>query len=306
VWPYVLRRLAWMGVVLVGVSLLTFILTYGVPTNPAQMVAGPQASVDTIQRIHHELGLDRSLPEQYGLHALALLRGDLGHSWRLQRPVSELVAERIPATLLLALAGVLVELLIGLPIGLVSAVYQGSRLDRWLMTGSFLCLAAPPFWLGLVLLYTFGFLLPLLPLGGYGTLRHLGLPALTIGLAFSPWYARILRSSLLEVLDADFIRTARAKGLPGPLILFRHAMPNAVRPVLTLMGNDLAHYLGGIIVVEQVFGWPGIGSLALEAILNVDIPVIMAVVFLSGVIVAVVNLLVDLAYGLLDPRVSYQ
>jgi peptide/nickel transport system permease protein len=306
VWPYVLRRLAWMGVVLVGVSLLTFILTYGVPTNPAQMVAGPQASVDTIQRIHHELGLDRSLPEQYGLHALALLRGDLGHSWRLQRPVSELVAERIPATLLLALAGVLVELLIGLPIGLVSAVYQGSRLDRWLMTGSFLCLAAPPFWLGLVLLYTFGFLLPLLPLGGYGTLRHLGLPALTIGLAFSPWYARVLRSSLLEVLDADFIRTARAKGLPGPLILFRHAMPNAVRPVLTLMGNDLAHYLGGIIVVEQVFGWPGIGSLALEAILNVDIPVIMAVVFLSGVIVAVVNLLVDLAYGLLDPRVSYQ
>ena len=262
--------------------------------------------MDTVQRIHRELGLDRSLPEQYGLHALALLRGDLGHSWRLQRPVSALVVERIPATLLLALAGVLVEMLIGLPIGLVSAVRQGSRLDRALMAGSFLCLAAPPFWLGLVLLYAFGFVVPILPLGGYGTLRHLWLPALTIGLAFSPWYARVLRSSLLEVLDADFIRTARAKGLPGSLVLFRHAMPNALRPVLTLMGNDLAHYLGGIIVVEQVFGWPGIGSLALEAILNVDIPVIMAVVFLSGAIVAAVNLMVDLAYGLLDPRVSYR
>jgi peptide/nickel transport system permease protein len=305
-WPYVLRRLAWVGVVLFGVSILTFVLTYGVPASPAQMIAGPQASVDTVQRIHRELGLDRSLPEQYGIHVLALLRGDLGHSWRLQRPVSELIVERIPATLLLALAGVLVEVLIGLPIGLASAIRPGSWLDRTLMASSFVCLAAPPFWLGLVLLYGFGFLLPILPLGGYGTWRHLILPALTIGLAFSPWYARIFRSSLLEVLGAEFIRTAKAKGLPASLVLFRHAMPNALRPVLTLMGNDLAHYLGGIIVIEQVFGWPGIGSLALEAILNVDIPVIMAVVFLSGVIVAIVNLVVDLGYGLLDPRVSYR
>jgi peptide/nickel transport system permease protein len=174
------------------------------------------------------------------------------------------------------------------------------------MGTSFLCLAAPPFWLGLVLLYCFGFALPLLPLGGYGDARHLVLPALTVGLAYSPWYARLLRSSLLEVLGADFIRTARAKGLPAAHVVFRHAMPIALRPVITLMGADLANYLGGIIVVEQVFGWPGVGSLALEAILNLDIPVIMGVVFLSGALVAVVNLLVDLGYGLLDPRVSYR
>jgi peptide/nickel transport system permease protein len=305
-WPYLLRRLVWVVVVLVGVSLMTFLLTYGVPANPAQMVAGPQASVDTIQRIHHQLGLDRSPPEQYRRHVLALLHGDFGYSWRLQRPVRDLVVERIPATLLLAVTGVFMEGLIGFPIGLVSAVYQGSALDRALMASSFLCLAAPPFWLGLVLLYAFGYVIPLLPLGGYGTVWHLGLPALTIGLAFSPWYARVLRSSLLEVLDTDFIRTARAKGLPGRLVLFRHAMPNAARPVLTLLGNDLAHYLGGIIVVEQVFGWPGIGTLTLEAILNIDIPVIMAVVFLAGAMVAMVNLMIDLTYGLLDPRVSYR
>jgi peptide/nickel transport system permease protein len=156
-----------------------------------------------------------------------------------------------------------------------------------------------------VLLYLFGFVLAVLPLGGYGTARHLVLPALTVGLAFSPWYARVLRSSLLEVLAADFVRTARAKGLPDRRVVFRHVVPNAVRPVLTLMGSDMAHYLGGLIVVEQVFGWPGVGALALEAIMNLDIPVIVGVVFLSGTAVALTNLLVDLLYGVLDPRVTY-
>lgn len=305
-WRYLARRLLWTIVVVLGVSTLTFVLTYGVPSNPAQALAGPQASVDTVQRIHRELGLDRPLPEQYGRHLWALLTGNLGRSWRMQRPVVELITERVPATLLLAAAGVLLEVAIGFPIGLVSALRQNSAVDRVFMAGSFLCLAAPPFWLGLVLLYVFGFLLAALPLGGYGTLRHLVLPALTVGLAYSPWYARILRSSLLEVLGADFIRTARAKGLPGSLVVFRHAVPNALRPVVTLMGTDLAHYLGGIIVIEQVFGWPGVGALALEAILNIDIPVIMGVVFLSGVAVAVTNLVVDMTYGFLDPRVSYR
>ncbi len=306
VWRYVARRLGWAALVVLGLSLITFTLTHGVPANPAQMVAGPQASVETVHRIHRELGLDRPLAEQYAIHLRTLLTGDLGRSWRLQRPVADLVVERIPATLLLAVAGVLVELLIGFPVGLASALRPDSLLDRMLMAGSFICLAAPPFWLGLVLLYWLGFLVLLLPLGGYGTWRHLILPALTIGLAYSPWYARVLRSSLLEVLGMDFIRTARAKGLPGRLVVFRHTVPVAVRPVITLMGNDLANYLGGIIVVEQVFGWPGVGALALEAIVNLDIPVIMAAVFLSGICVIGVNLLVDLTYGLLDPRVSYR
>ena len=304
-WRYVARRLAWAVVVVLGVSALTFVLIHGVPANPAQMVAGPEASVDTVQRIHRELGLDRPWPEQFMRHLGALLTGNLGRSWRMERPVAGLIAERLPATLALAIAGVLVEIALGFPIGLVSALRHESALDRVVMASSFLCLAAPPFWLGLVLLYVFGFWLPLLPLGGYGTASHLVLPALTVGLAYSPWYARVLRSSLLEVLGTDFIRTARAKGLPAHHVVFRHAVPNAVRPVVTLMGTDLANYLGGIIVVEQVFGWPGVGALALEAILNLDIPVIMGVVFLSGALVACTNLLVDLLYGILDPRVSY-
>jgi len=305
-WRYVARRLSWAALVVLGVSLLTFVLTHGVPANPAQMLAGPEASVETVQRIHRELGLDRPLPAQFAHHLAAALTGDFGRSWRMQRPVAALIAERIPATLLLAVAGVLLEIAIGFPVGILSAWWPNSALDRLLMGSSFLCLAAPPFWLGLVLLYVFGFVLPVLPLGGYGSAHHLVLPALTIGLAYSPWYARVLRSSLLEVLGADFIRTAQAKGLPGSHVLFRHAMPNALRPAVTLMGGDLAHYLGGIIVVEQVFGWPGVGSLALEAILNLDIPVIMGVVFLSGAVVAAVNLVADLTYGMLDPRVSYQ
>jgi peptide/nickel transport system permease protein len=236
----------------------------------------------------------------------AVLTGNLGRSWRMQRRVVDLIAERLPATLALAGAGVLLEVALGFPIGLASALRQASVMDRALMASSFVCLAAPPFWLGLVLLYLFAFLFPVLPLGGYGTVAHLLLPALTIGLAYSPWYARVLRSSLLEVLGTDFIRTARAKGLPAHRVVFRHAVPNAVRPVMTLMGTDLAHYLGGIIVVEQVFGWPGVGALALEAIMNLDIPVIMGVVFLSGALVACTNLIVDLLYGILDPRVSYR
>ena len=304
-WRYVARRLVWAAVVVLGVSALTFVLTHGVPANPAQMLAGPEASVETVQRIHRQLGLDRPWPEQFARHLWALLTGNLGRSWRMQRPVVDLIAERLPATLALAVAGVLLEIALGFPIGLASALRQDSTLDRALMASSFLCLAAPPFWLGLVLLYLFGFWLPVLPLGGYGTASHLILPALTVGLAYSPWYARVLRSSLLEVLGTDFMRTARAKGLPAHRVVFRHAVPNAVRPVVTLMGTDLAHYLGGIIVVEQVFGWPGVGALALEAILNLDIPVIMGVVFLSGALVALTNLLVDLLYGVLDPRVSY-
>jgi peptide/nickel transport system permease protein len=303
---YLAGRLVWVLGVLLGVATLTFVLTHAVPANPAQMLAGPEASVDTVQRIHRELGLDRPLAVQYALHLRSLLAGDLGRSWRLQRPVMEVVLERVPATVLLAAAGVLLEVALGFPVGLVSALRRHTGLDRALMAGAFLCLAAPPFWLGLVLLYLFGFVLAVFPLGGYGTARHLVLPALTIGLAFSPWYARVLRSSVLEVLGADFVRTAWAKGLSARRVVFRHVVPNALRPLLTLMGSDLAHYLGGLIVVEQVFGWPGVGALALEAIMNLDIPVIVGVVFLSGTAVALTNLLVDLLYGVLDPRVTYR
>ena len=302
---YVAGRVLWMGIVILGVSALTFIVTFEVPANPAQMVAGPEASIDTVERIHHELGLDKPLVLQFGLYLRGLLNGNLGESWRMRRPVAGLVAERLPATFQLAAAGILMEVFFGFPIGIASALRQNSALDRGLMAGSFLFLAAPQFWLGLVLLYVFGFMLPVLPLGGYGTASHLVLPALTIGLAYSPWYARVLRSSLLDVLDTDFIRTSRAKGLAAPKVVLRHALPNAFRPVLTLMGNDLAQYLGGVIVIEQVFGWPGVGSLALQSILNLDVPVIMGVVLLSGISVACVNLIVDILYGVIDPRVSY-
>jgi peptide/nickel transport system permease protein len=302
---FLVRRLLWAGFVLFGLSIIVFILAYIIPSDPAHMIAGPRASREALEAIRSRLGLDQPLWVQYGRYISNLLQGDLGHSWRTNREVSQILLERLPATALLALGGMLVQLLVGLPVGLLSAVNQGGWIDRAGMLFSLLFVAVPGFWLGLILLYIFAYQMAIFPLGGYGGLQHLVLPAFTVGIAGAAWYARLFRSTLLDVLNAEYVRTARAKGLQNRVILLRHVMRNSMIPVLTMMGMDLGTFLGGVVVVETVFGWPGIGLQAWQALRNMDIPVILGTVLLAGIAMTFANLMIDLLYVYVDPRIRY-
>ena len=304
-WTYLARRLLLAVLVIAGVSLITFMLAYQVPADPARVYAGSNASAQTVASIRKQLGLDRPVPIQYLDYVGRAIHGDFGTSYRLQTPVLSAITSRFPYTLALGAAGILVELLIGIPIGIVSAVRPRSWLDRGAMGFAMLGVAAPQFWLGLVLLYTFGYLVPIFPLGLAQSPSSIVLPAITVGLSGGVWYARVLRSSMLETLGAEYVRTARAKGLPSILVILRHALPNAITPIVTQIGLDMAYFLVGIVVVESVFGWPGIGQLAYQAIQNDDIPLIMGTVLFSAVIIVLINILVDVLYAVLNPRVVY-
>lgn len=303
---YLFLRLGQALLVLLGIILLTFLLTFTVPADPARMIAGQSATAETVQRIRHELGLDQPLPAQFWRYLRQVARGDLGRSYAQKVDVAALLRSRFPATVQLMVAGILFELLIGLPAGILAALRRDTWLDRVVMVGAFLGVSAPQFAVGLLLLYLVAFRLSMLPLGGYGSLAHLVLPALTLGIAGGGWYARVMRSAMVEVLSQDYVRTARAKGLPPVQVVSRHALKNAVLPIVTMVGLDFGTFMGGVVVVESVFGWPGIGQLAWQAIQIVDIPVIMGVVIFSALAIVTGNLLADIAYPLLDPKIRYQ
>ena len=302
---YVLRRLLQAAVILVGVSLITFLLLFALPADPARMIAGRSATVETVSRIRTELGLDRPLAVQYARYLQRLTHGDLGRSYAQKVEVAALLRSRLAATFFLMVGGIFFELLIGLPAGLLAAVRRRSRTDRAVMLGAFLGVSAPQFVLGLLLLYLLAYTIPIFPLGGYGTPAHLILPAVTLGIAGGGWYARMMRSAMLEVIHQDYVRTARAKGADETRVMTRHALRNALLPVVTMIGLDFGTFMGGVVIVESVFGWPGIGQLAWQAIQIVDIPVIMGVVLVSAVAILIGNLMADLAYPLLDPRIRY-
>jgi len=230
-------------------------------------------------------------------------RFDLGISYRDNRPVNRLLLQRLPATAVLAVSGVVVELLIGIPVGIISAIRQRSLLDRVSMLLALFGVSAPSFWLGLILLYLFAFIVPIFPLGGIGGPESLVLPAVTLGLAGGAWYARMLRSSMIEILNADYVRTARAKGLSGRQVLLRHVLRNAIQPIISMVGMDLAYYMGGVVMVEAVFSWQGIGYELWKAIGNQDLPVIVGMITFAAVAIVVMNLIVDLLYAVVDPRV---
>lgn len=302
---YLLKRAFQAVGVLVGVSIVTFLLVYLLPADPARMIAGRSATTETVQSIRHELGLDRPVPVQYVDYVMGVVRGDFGRSYVQRADVGEIVASRIGPTVQLALAGILFELLIGLPIGVIAALRRGTAVDQLVMGVAFLGVSAPQFVVGLLLLYVFSYLLPIFPLGGYGGLAHVVLPAITVGLAGGGWYARVTRSSMVDVLRQDYVRTATAKGVRPPGVLFHHVVKNSLLPVIALVGMDLGVFMGGIIVVESVFGWPGIGQMVWQAIELVDIPVIMAGVLVTAFFVVIGNLIADLIYPFLDPRIQY-
>lgn len=302
---YLIRRLLQAVGVLIGVSIITFLLLYLLPADPARMIAGRSATVQTVENIRTELGLDRPLPVRYVSWMGDLLQGDLGRSYAQKAEVSTIVSSRIMPTLQLALAGIFFELLIGLPAGILAAVKRGKWPDQVVMALSFTFASAPQFAVGLLLIYWLSYLVPVFPLGGYGTLSHIILPAVTVGLAGGGWYARVTRAALIDVLTSPYIRTAHAKGLSNTRVLFGHVLKNGLLPVVALVGMDIGVFMGGIVIVESVFGWPGIGQMVWQAIQLVDVPIIMAGVLVTSLFVVLGNLLADLALPLLDPRIQY-
>ncbi|MBT1155100.1 ABC transporter permease [Aminobacter anthyllidis] len=301
---YLTRRLIQAALILLGVSLITFALLYLLPADPVRQIAGRSATPQTVESIRQQLGLDQPFVVQYWRYLTNLLSGDLGRSYIQRSEVSELIVSRLPASLLLMVGAILCELLIGLTMGLIAAVKRGTATDQALMVGSFIGVSAPQFVVGLLLLYVFAVKLGWFPIGGYGTWRHMVLPSLTLGILGAGWYSRMMRSSMIDVLRQDYIRTARAKGLAQRAVLFGHALPNAILPVVAMIGIDIGLFMGGIVVVESVFGWPGIGQLAWQAIQRVDIPIIMGVTLVSACAIVLGNLLADIVAPFIDPRIK--
>lgn len=300
---YVASRFAQALLILLGISLVTYILLYLVPADPVRQIAGRSATPETVESIRRQLGLDLPLWQQYLRYLGNLLQGDLGRSYIQKTEVAELIISRLPATLLLLAGTIAVELLIGITAGLVAAAKRGSVVDRAIMVGAFAAVSAPQFVVGILLLYVFAVQLGWFPIGGYGTFAHLVLPSLTLGILGGGWYARMMRSSMIDVLRQDYITTARAKGAGRVRVLLIHGLRNGVLPVVAMIGLDIGIFMSGAVVVESVFGWPGIGQLAWQAIQRVDIPIIVGVTLVAAVAIIIGNLLADLVAPFIDPRI---
>jgi peptide/nickel transport system permease protein len=301
---YVVRRLLWGLLVLFGVSLITFVTAFAVPADPARLIGGIHATRAALANIRHVYGLDQPLPVQYLHYMQHVLHGDLGHSYALSESVLPAILARLPATAVLALAGLLCELVIGLPVGVLAALHARRTPDRLGILLTLVGFSVPPFVLGNLLLLVFAFKTSVFPLGGNGSATSIVLPAVTLGLGGAAWYSRLLRGTLLDVLHTDYIRTARAKGLSWRRVVLRHALRNAIGPVVTQIGLDLGYFLGGVVVVESVFAWPGVGQLAYNAISDDDINVVMGTVLVAAVFVVLANILADVAQAWIDPRIA--
>ncbi|WP_105316936.1 ABC transporter permease [Thermus tenuipuniceus] len=335
-WSYVLRRLLGLVPVLFGITLLVFLFLQLIPGDPAQAILGERGTPEQLAALREKLGLNKPLYVQYLTFVRNILTGDLGTSAVSTIPVAEELKRRWPATFELALAATLVAVVFGIPVGILAAVRKNSLLDTLSMSLSLVGVSMPVFWLGLLLVYLFAVNLHWLPTGGrlstdlaidfrpitgflvldgmlalkpevlMDALRHLILPALTLGTIPLAILTRITRSAMLEVLSQDYVRTARAKGLAERQVILKHALKNALLPVVTIVGLQFGTLLGGAILTETIFSWPGIGSYIYEGILNRDYPVVQAGVLVVATVFVLVNLLVDLSYALLDPRIQYR
>lgn len=302
---YVVRRLLMLVPMLVGISLLTFAILQATPGDPAVLMLGQYATPQRIANLREELGLNDPLPVQYGRYVWRALHGDLGRSFRSQRPVIEEILDRFPSTLELTLAALLLSTVAGVATGVIAATVRNRWVDGGIMAGALVGLSIPEFWLGIVLLIVFGIKLKMVPITGGTGLKALILPALTLALAPAAVLARLTRSSVLEVIREDYVRTAWAKGLAGRNVIVSHVLRNALIPVVTVLGLQFAGLLGGTVFIENVFARPGIGRLAVNAIAARDYPLIQGIVLFTAVVYALLNLAVDLLYGFLDPRIRY-
>jgi len=300
---YLVQRLAGALLVILGVVSIVFLLIHLIPGDPVEIMLGESASTADRAALRAGLGLDQPLAAQFLDYLGRLLQFDLGTSIHQRRPVSELLLERLPATGLLAAATLAVTVLLALPLGILAAVRKDTPWDSGAMGFSMLGVSIPNFWLGPLLILVFSLWLGWFPVSGREGAASVVLPALTLGTGLTAVLSRMVRSSMLEVLGEDYIRTARAKGLPGHRVVLRHALRNALLPVITLLGLQLGALLAGAVITETVFSWPGIGLLTIEAIQSRDYPLVQACVLLISLIYVVVNLLTDLAYAQVDPRI---
>ncbi|MBI3037885.1 ABC transporter permease, partial [bacterium] len=303
---YILRRSLAAIPVLLGILVISFLVLYVIPGNPAEALAGPRASPDTLARISKEMGLDKPLYSQLFGYLFRVVQGDLGNSALTEKPVLASILEKFPCTLKLSLLSMLISIGIGLGMGIFGAIYQGTKRDRLCTALSVIGISSPVFLSGLILNYLFlvKIKVPFL-IAGRG--RHESfflfvLPAITLGIRSGAFLARIVRSSVIEVLNQDYIRTARAKGLSPMRILFHHALRNALVPIITVVGLDFSSYLSGSVIVETIFGLPGIGRLTMDAISKRDYPVIQGIILFTSFVFVGMNLLVDIIYGLINPK----
>ncbi|MEU2701726.1 MULTISPECIES: ABC transporter permease [Micromonospora] len=309
---FVLRRVLQSAVVLVGVTLVVFLLLQLVPGDPVRVALGTRFDPQTYDALRERAGLDQPLPVQYASYLGHALTGDLGVSFRTGQPVSQIVLERLPATLSLAVTAVVFALLVAFPLGIVAAVRSGSAVDHAARVFSQFGVSVPDFWMGIMGILLFAGVLGWLPPSGYVALTddpgrwatHVALPAVTVGLVTASILTRFIRSSVLEVLSADYVRTAEAKGLRNRVVIVRHVLRNALIPVVTVVAVQLASLLGGVIVIEVLFAWPGIGRLTFDAVQARDYPVLQGAVLLVAALFLLVNLLVDILYARLDPRIT--
>jgi len=306
---YIIRRLLQAIPVFIGVTLITFILFFIAPGDPARLIAGQRADEETILRIRSNWGLDKPLPVQYFLFLKRLIKLDFGRSFKTNIPVIQSIKEKLTATAILALFSFIISVLLGVTAGIISAVKQYSFFDYSAMVIALLGVSAPVYWVGIILLLVFGFRLGWLPLGGYITeygISAVILPAITLGTRPAAYFARLARSSMLEVIRQEYIVTARAKGLPESKVIFKHALRNALIPVVTYAGMVVGDLLTGAVLTETIFAWPGIGRLVVQAIFDRDLPVLQGGVIVIALIYIIANLVVDLSYALIDPRIRYE
>lgn len=302
---YILKRLLSTLPVLLGISLLLFFMLRMLPGDPAQVLAGQMASQEDIKNIRQQLGLDKPIFVQYGIFLSRLAKLDLGRSARTQNPVIKEVWARLPNTMLLAVAAITLACLFGIPAGIISAVRPYTWIDYLFTSMALFGISMPVFWLGLMLVVVFSIILQWLPAGGTGSWKHIVLPSFTLAAFVVAFITRITRASMIETLSQDYTTTARSKGLKEEVVIVKHALKNALIPIITVVGLQFGLLLGGAVLTETVFAWPGLGRLIVDSILARDYPVIQGTILIFGLLYILVNLVVDLLYAYIDPRIRY-
>ena len=303
---FIVRRILQTIPVLFGVIVITFILMYMVPGDPVVSMVGERYDEETIHKLRKELHLDDSLPMQFVHYVSNVMRGDFGKSFITGGSVSEELLIKFPNTLILAVASMIIAIITGLTMGIVSSLKPQSILDKITMFFALAGISAPVFWVGLMLILFIGVFLQWLPPTGFGGVEYIILPAITLGLRSAAYLARLTRATMLDVLNQDYIRTARMKMLPEWKVILKHGFPNILIPIITVIGTDFGSYLSGAVLTESIFGWPGIGRYALEAILKRDFPVIQGTVLFMALMFILANLIVDIFYGIVDPRMRIE
>ena len=319
--PSLLSRIVQGLALVLAVVVLNFVLVHAAPGDPVETIAGASGgmSPELMAQLRTQYGLDKPLPVQLGVYLGKVLSGDLGYSYFFNLPVISMIAERVPATLLLVISSVLLAFVVGTTLGVLSSRKPNGLLSQFITVLSMVGFAAPVFWMGIMLVILFASVFPILPVSGMravdssggasvkdviDVLYHLVLPTLTLSLVYLAQYSRLARSSMLDVLGSDFIRTARAKGLADRVVMYKHALRNALLPVVTILGLQFGNVMAGAILVETVFNWPGLGRLAFDSVLRRDYPTILGVLLFSSIVVIVMNILTDLAYRMIDPRIK--